>query len=190
MNTRQGNNLRLVWATAIILMVGLVGTFWHTAKAAGTDVSPSATVATAITVTTDVEPDGGLWIPNGGVGPTDFNLNSADGSIVITVPGGMDNVGTGAAGQLTVAGTPNASFTIGSPVGFAESPGGEFRVIGLFVGNDTIADNTNILTTSVPGQIDAGGSDIIRVGFQGRWTIAAPAPGLYTATIPVVVNYN
>ncbi len=182
---------RLIWATFIMLAVVAFGVTWSTAKADTVPVVATVTAATALSTVVDLEPDGGLYLFNGGFNAdARYRVSSADGSVtILSGVSTMDPIGGGEAGQLTVSGTPNASFNISAGVAVPTGPISNSPPPTLLVGNAVIPDNTDVSAAPAVAALDGSGVDVIRLGFEFGFAQDNPPAGTSTITFPVTVNY-
>ena len=113
----------------------------------------------------------------------------AGGTIAVATGGGRSKTGAvilvaqgggGTAAQFTVSGTATATYAITLP-----SDG----TVLLSNGSRTMAVNSFVSYPSATGTLSGGGAQILSVG--ATLTVGnAQAPGSYTGSFPVTVNYN
>ncbi|MEX0604489.1 MAG: DUF4402 domain-containing protein [Marinobacter sp.] len=105
---------------------------------------------------------------------TSGNRNAGGG--VILIPSAQ-----GTAAQFTVSGDPDATYTI-------QLPGNDFVSL-TGPGIDMPVNNFTSSPSGVGGQLGAGGSQDMSVG--GTLSVGSDqAPGSYSGTFSVTVNYN
>jgi len=111
------------------------------------------------------------------------------GSVTVSTTGNRNAVGgvvlipssLGTAAQFTVSGEPNMTYTI-------QLPGNDFVSL-TGPGIDMFVNNFTSTPSGVGGQLGAGGSQALSVG--GTLNVGSDqAPGSYSGTFSVTVNYN
>lgn len=113
---------------------------------------------------------------NGGSVTVSTNGNRNAGGSVVLIPSSE-----GTAAKFTITGDPNATYTI-------QLPGNDFvRLSGP--GIDMFINNFTSTPSGVEGRLGAGGSQDLSVG--GTLNVGSDqAPGSYSGTFSVTVNYN
>lgn len=110
----------------------------------------------------------------GSVTVSPASVRSASGGVVL-VPSGP-----GAAAQFSVTGDPNATYAISLPGN---------GVVSLTSGSNTMAVNNFTSSPNLTGALSVGGSQTLMVG--ATLSVGSnQAPGSYSGTFDVTVNYN
>lgn len=142
----------------------------------------TATVVAPISIANDSALDFGKFTKSAGT----ITMTPAGGR---TATGGVTTLSTvtpGAAGQLTVNGDANATYSI-SAVGGTLTDAVSTETMTL--ANITVAASTATGTLITTGTIGAGGSQVLKTG--GDLTVGATqASGTYTGGYTVTVEYN
>lgn len=170
MNTKLKFSAKIV-AAALVASAAFVS---MNASAASGTANADAEVVTAISVAENTRMNFGKFTNAAGTIIMDTTGARTNGT-----PSALLTSGPGTAGQVTVSGANNATYTV--------SGAGGNLVNG--VNNLTLANITFSAVSGTLGTLSATGSQVLKVG--GDLTVPGTAPaGTYTGTYTVTVNYN
>lgn len=173
MNTQLKFSAKIV-AAALVASAAFVSL---NASAVDGTANADATVVTALTVVENTRMNFGSFTNAAGVISMDTTGSRMNG-VPTALLGGAAG---GTAGQVTVNGSANATYTVSGTGGNLNAGGATNLVLSNIAFADAAAGSV--------GTIGAGGTQVLKVG--GDLDVPAGAPaGTYTGTYTVTVNYN
>jgi spore coat protein U-like protein len=169
---------------ALIASIALLGAASAPSFAANsTTATASATVLTPINVSKSTDLNFGKFVASA-AGTVTVSTSGARTFSGVTLMTGV----TPTAASFSITGEPSATYTIDTTTGTSTTLTSGANTMPLALYSDLTGGNATSGTVS-SGTLSAGGAQTLYVG--GQLTVGAgQAPGAYTGTVAVAVNYN